>query len=126
MDSMTGGQLRQTLEQTLAELATLKDENHTLKVTTVLKEKGWGDLLSADDLKGIPADKVDTEGQKVYEAKRTEQEAILRKALESHGMDEDDITAFFEGAKSSEKSDPDEEALRRLRDLKGTEGKAPG
>lgn len=77
----SGAEFRQKFES-------LQGENVQLR-HTIAESLG----VSADDLKGVPADQLVTKAAEVKEQRRAEQDRILRESLQARGFDGDDLEA---------------------------------
>lgn len=115
-DGQTGTDLRTQLETTLARNKVLEADNHNLKVEKVLSTSNF-ELVTSDDLQGVPLDKVEEKAKEIEESKRATQDSLIRKGLEARGWDAEEIDTFISGQTPEPKVNEDEQAHSRLRRL---------
>jgi acetyl-CoA acetyltransferase len=117
-----GGKLRDQLEQALADVKRLKDENHRYKTTEVLTAKGF-DLVQPEDLDGVKAEEIEARAKEIQDKRVQLQTDLLRKALEKQGFQGeqlDEMVTAFAGTKQSESEEADQ--VKRARQAGAAEG----
>jgi hypothetical protein len=85
----SGSEFRQKFESTQAENAALRG---------ALAEKLG---VSADDLKGVPADQVVAKAAELQEQRRAQREQVLRESLEERGLSGDDLETALAALKGT-------------------------
>ena len=124
---LTGGQLRQKLEDALKSNRELAAKVHTYTVKDTLAAGGF-QLVRPEDLNGVPLERVEERAKEIETTRQTEQQELLRKALVSRGFDEATIEQIVEdGALPA--ADPGTASIGRIRGLanigEGTPAKDP-
>lgn len=111
LDGLSGSALRQKLEEALAELATLRGENHSLKVQALISRADLN-LVKDSDLDGVDPDSLESTAKEIQSTRQAEQVTLLMKA----GLDEEAAKKVVAGesAVGDTNGRKAEDALRRI------------
>lgn len=77
----SGKEFREKFEATMAENATLR--------ASIAEKLG----VSAEDLKGVPADQIITKAAEITEQRKAQRQQVLRESLEERGLSGEDLEA---------------------------------
>lgn len=121
-DESSAKGLRAQLEQALSTNRQLADENSTMKTEKVLTAKGFS-LVKPEDLKGVAAADVEAKAKTIQEEREKLQSDLLRAALQSRGIEGDDLEDMLSEMVTTSPEDETVEATKRVRSLSGVESR---
>lgn len=114
---MTGGALRERLEESIRQGRQMQTELTAYRAKDVLAEKGF-DLVKPEDLKDVTPEKIEARAQEIQAERETLQQELLTKALEKQGFKGDELDEMVQAAVAQrDASQSKAEAVGRVRSL---------
>ena len=118
----SGKDLRSTLEATLAENHSMKDELHTLKVEKIISSKGLS--IKPADLKGIPLDRLEAEAERINGERLTSNRELAMDRYAAQGLQGQElmnaVEAFVNGTPGTNSAEAAAYARARATGTGGT------
>ncbi|MBO59907.1 MAG: hypothetical protein CL440_06855 [Acidimicrobiaceae bacterium] len=124
ISQMSGGALRQKLEQTLEENKLLASELSGLKAHEVISEHGLS-LVEPTDLKGVDISQLEQRAREIQEDRRAQQEKLARDLLAKRGYEGEELESQLQDFLGSEPVAPthaDAEAITRAQQVGAVSG----
>ncbi len=115
ISTMSGGTLRQKLEETLEQNKSLRTELTGLKAQEVIQQHGLS-LVEPTDLDGVDIGQLEERAREIQEDRRGQQEKLARDLLTKRGFEGDELDRQVEdflGPASDSGSHADAEAFDR-------------
>ena len=124
LSTMSGGALRQKLEETLDQNKSLSSELSGLKAQAVIQQHGLS-LVEPTDLDGVDIGQLDQRAQEIQEDRRGQQEKLARDLLAKRGYEGDELDRQVEdflGPAPDSGSHADADAFNRARQVGAMSG----
>jgi len=121
---MSGGALRQKLEETLDQNKSLSSELSGLKAQAVIQQHGLS-LVEPTDLDGVDIGQLEQRAQEIQEDRRGQQEKLARDLLAKRGYEGDELDRQVEdflGPAPDSGSHADADAFNRARQVGAMSG----
>lgn len=123
-DPQSGGSLRRTLEDALAENRDLKAENIGFKAKEIIAAQGFK-YVTPEHLAGVALDDLATKAAEIEQAKAEERNSVLKSVLAERGIADDQIEAAL-GQLLQPEAAAQQAAATRVSQLNRLQGNAPG
>ena len=124
LSMMSGGALRQKLEETLDQNKSLSSELSGLKAQAVIQQHGLS-LVEPTDLDGVDIGQLEQRAQEIQEDRRGQQEKLARDLLAKRGYEGDELDRQVEdflGPAPDSGSHADADAFNRARQVGAMSG----
>ena len=124
LSMMSGGALRQKLEETLDQNKSLSSELSGLKAQAVIQQHGLS-LVEPTDLDGVDIGHLEQRAQEIQEDRRGQQEKLARDLLAKRGYEGDELDRQVEdflGPAPDSGSHADADAFNRARQVGAMSG----
>ena len=124
ISEMSGGTLRQKLEETLEQNKSLRGELTGLKAQEVIQQHGLS-LVKPTDLDGVDIGQLEERAREIHEDRRGQQEELARDLLARRGFEGDELDRQVEdflGPAPDSSSHTDAEAFDRARQVGAMSG----
>ena len=124
LSTMSGGALRQKLEETLDQNKSLSSELSGLKAQAVIQQHGLS-LVEPTDLDGVDIGQLEQRAQEIQEDRRGQQEKLARDLLAKRGYEGDELDRQVEdflGPAPDSGSHADADAFNRARQVGAMSG----
>ncbi len=124
LSTMSGGALRQKLEETLDQNKSLSSELSGLKAQAVIQQHGLS-LVEPTDLDGVDIGQLEQRALEIQEDRRGQQEKLARDLLAKRGFEGDELDRQVEdflGPAPDSGSHADADAFNRARQVGAMSG----
>ena len=124
LSTMSGGALRQKLEETLDQNKSLSSELSGLKAQAVIQQHGLS-LVEPTDLDGVDIGQLEQRALEIQEDRRGQQEKLARDLLAKRGLEGDELDRQVEdflGPAPDSGSHADADAFNRARQVGAMSG----